>query len=193
MEFWMTVGIFALIFILAWSAFRNPWTGILVLVVIMIIWYAGLGGWILGWAKYGFGQVPTAPTPTPIAAPAPGQPAPPAPAPTQGAAPAPKTSAPPSGESSSTPWVIDPTTKTMTWTRQSNLIAQTGEALKAIRSGYKAVFTTTEPTLMEVCVGTVDGVRIADDCDPRDHPLPAGQHTYQAAPNDKAGFRTKKQ
>lgn len=87
-------------------------------------------------------------------------------------------------------WQIDDNTQTITWIGFANGItdiAQDGLALQKIKAGYTAIITIDVAMTINICTGTIDGVKPSGTC-PKIIPISAGTHRI-ISPGESGGFR----
>ena len=89
-------------------------------------------------------------------------------------------------------WEYDHVARTMTWTGPADgsedIWQAEGIPLDTIRAGYTAVFVTSIPIEMEICVGEVDGSVIGTQCTPQVIKIAPGTHRVISA-GPQGGFR----
>lgn len=87
-------------------------------------------------------------------------------------------------------WQIDDTAQTITWvgiTNGATDIAPDGLALQKIKAGYTAIITIDVAMTINICTGTIDGVKPSGTC-PKILPISAGTHRI-ISPGESGGFR----
>lgn len=89
-------------------------------------------------------------------------------------------------------WRYDDNARTMTWIGPNDGLEDIwqaeGEPLTKIRAGYTAIFEITIPMQMEICIGSVDGKVVSQQCKPQVIDLAPGTHMV-TSPGPQGGFR----
>lgn len=89
-------------------------------------------------------------------------------------------------------WQYDDSARTMTWTGPTDGIEdiwQPDEALRKIREGYTAIFSTSVPGEIFACILTVNGQTVKAGCDGGLYQLPPGTYRATSANPGIGGFR----
>ncbi len=87
-------------------------------------------------------------------------------------------------------WVIDDELKTITWIGVQDGISdigQDGEALIKLKSGYTAIVTLDKDLTINICSGTIDGIKPGGGC-PKELPISSGTHRIISM-GESGGFR----
>ncbi len=91
-------------------------------------------------------------------------------------------------------WEYDHVARTMTWTGPTDgsedIWQAEGTSLDSIRAGYTAIFVTSIPMQMEICVGEVDGRVIGTQCTPQVIKIAPGIHRVISS-GPQGGFRAR--
>lgn len=86
-------------------------------------------------------------------------------------------------------WIINDNERTLTWIGTqdgSGDIGQSGIVKEKIVSGYTAIVNITQKMIIEICSGTIDGVKPEGNC-PKKVEISEGTH-YVVSPGESGGF-----
>jgi hypothetical protein len=89
-------------------------------------------------------------------------------------------------------WEYNHSERTMTWTGPTDgmedIWQPEGGPLEYIRGGYTAIFETTVPLKMAICIGEVDGATVSTQCNPQILDVAPGKHRVISS-GPQGGFR----